>query len=217
MNGRKGIAMNENDEFFSEEGTDEELDELIEAASKKLHLDFDWVRHIAPEEVQYLLDHCPFLQLIDPSSEFSEPLQQIEAVSGWVIHDYGNAMSSSPGRFLMGGGNFRILLEGEEDEEGGGGPINPGKGSIYKQAIDTAQQMIELAIREGWEGIQIVDGHPLMKRAAWIAACHFGYNIRGYMPTDRDEAIRARIELDPQQLEELLKEIKKPGPQFGGK
>jgi hypothetical protein len=191
----------------------ENLDAELQQASEKLHLDLDWMRSITPEDLQYLLDHCPFLQIIDTEAhvEPPAPMEFIRAVSGWDIHNYGDAMSSSPGRFIFGGGDFRIFLE--DDDDGSGGKIlNPGKGTIYKQAIDTAMQMVELAQLHHWQGIQIIDGHSLMKRAAWIKASQLGMSLTGFTPTERDKKIRGRLELSQDEIEFIREQIKKPGP-----
>lgn len=42
--------------------------------------------------------------------------------------------------------------------------------------------MIELAKELGWNGVQIVDGHPDMQRAAWVEACRIGVRLDGFKP-----------------------------------
>ena len=125
------------------------------------------------------------------------------------MHDYGDAICCSPGHFIIGGGYFRISLEDEEDEdeEGGegGGVVNPGKGTIYKQAFDTAFEMVKLANVHGWEGITIVDGHPLMLRAAWIASTALeGLVIAGFHPTDYDQKVRERFMMSQDDTQSLI-------------
>src|SRR4051812_23041954 len=89
----------------------EDFDHLIEDASEKLHVDINWMRRISPEEILYLLDHCPYLQIVNPEVSLEEKkLNLVLGDSGWTIHDYGDAMSASLGDLLFGGGDFRILL-----------------------------------------------------------------------------------------------------------
>lgn len=154
--------------------------------------EIDWNRPVTPEEIQYLLAHWPFLQMVSTGGtpSLDEP-QFYTAKSNWVIHLYGDAMSSSPGELLIGGGDYRVLLG---EAETAGELINPGKGTIWKQAFDTAQKMIELAQQKfQWPGVNIVDGHPVMKWAAWMKAMDDGFPFEGYQPSENDYAKRERI------------------------
>lgn len=148
----------------------------------------DWSRPITHDDIQYLLDHYPFLQLLSTDPQFdpnNEP-KFITVQSGWVVHDYGAALSSSPGQHLLGG------YVDEDDDEGGeeGGAANPGKGTIVKQAVDTASEMVSIAIEKGWPGIEVIDGHPLMKWAAWNEAQNQSLLVNGYEPDE--EGIKRR-------------------------
>ena len=174
---------------------DKDIEQTIEEASKKLQVDIDVLREITPEDIQYILDHCPFLQIVGPeTSPQKSDVKFVQSESGWDIHDYGDALSSSPGRFLFGGGNFRIYLADEEDEGGGGGDvINPGKGTVVNQAWTTASEMMLMAQQRSWHFVTIVDGHPIMKRAAWIKATELGITVDGFEPTLEDERIRERV------------------------
>lgn len=204
MNDENNINNNLNDE--------DDVENLIDETSKKLNLDINWLRGITPQEILYLLDRCPFLQMVNTEVSGEEhELQFHFADSGWTIHDYGDALSSSPGELLFGGGDFRIFLKGEGDDEGGegGAVLNPGKGTIRKQAFDTAGQMVELAYDHGWAGIQIVDGHPIMERGAWIKAEELGMTVKGFTPTQQDLAMRNRIRSTPQELERILKTMRR--------
>ncbi len=60
--------------------------------------------------------HYPFLQILSTEPEFPEVIvpKFYTAISGWDIHYYGAAMSSSPGKYLFGPGNPEI----EDDDEG---------------------------------------------------------------------------------------------------
>ncbi|MCB1826837.1 MAG: hypothetical protein KDH94_00330 [Coxiellaceae bacterium] len=193
---------------MSEEQDIQDLENTIQEASEKLNIDIDILRAITPEEVQYLLDHCPFLQIVGPEKKIKKPdVKLIQSDSGWDIHDYGDAMSSSPGRFIFGGGDFRISLEGEDDN--GGDVINPGKGTVVNQAWVTAGDMINLAQQKGWKFLTIVDGHAIMKRAAWIKASELGITVDGFEPSLEDERVR-KLVLESGEAFKLRKESIRP-------
>jgi len=186
------VSVMMSDQEANNDGDD--LEQTIQEASEKLHVDIDVLRQITPEEIQYLLDRCPFLQIVGPEMALEkEEVKIIQSESGWDIHDYGDALSSSPGKYLMGGGNFRVYFGDEEDEGGGGDVINPGKGTIVNQAWLTASDMMLIAQQRGWQFVTIIDGHHLMKRAAWIKAGELGITIDGFEPTLEDEQIRERV------------------------
>ena len=124
------------------------------------------------------------------------------------IHNYGDAMSSSPGHLLFGGGDYRINLEEDEDDEGSG-VVNPGKGTIWKQAFDTAAEMVSLAKESGWSAVNIVDGHPMMKWAAWMQAADEHLGVDGYTPTEKDLLRRERVkrsEIDDEKLRQGIRQ-----------
>lgn len=186
------------------------LPEDIQQSLEKLNLqNVDALRSISVEEILYLLDRCPFLQIVSMGQAlpFEEP-QFITAKTGWVIHHYGDAMSSSPGELLFGGGDFRILLNDDDDDGGDTGIVNPGKGTIIRQAFDTAGEMIALAKQLGWAGVKLVDGHPLMMWAAWMQATDEGYPLEGYEPSEKDRKKRGRIKRSQQ--EDRLRADKRP-------
>lgn len=181
--------------------------------AKKLNIDLDWARGVSPDDLVWLLDHCPFLQMVNPeivvNNEESGPKIVRSDLSNWDIHVYSDAMSSSPGKFLFGGGDYRVLLE--EDEEGGGDAsiLNPGKGTIYNQALMTAMDMVMMAHRLGWTAIQIVDGHPRMIRGAWLKATELGMSVHGYEPTADDHKVQRLLQQSPEEIQSLLKRTKK--------
>jgi hypothetical protein len=181
------------------------IDDDIQQSLEKLNLQHtDWARELTAEDILYLLDHCPFLQIVSTgeSTLLPEP-EFITAKSGWVIHHYGDAMSSSPGELLFAGGDFRLLLD---DGDSDGGMINPGKGTLIKQAFDTAADMIRLAQTLKWRGVQIVDGHPLMQWAAWMQAEDDAYPITGFEPTEKDRQKRERVKRSDVEDQVLLKQ-----------
>lgn len=197
----------------------------------KKSLKNDWKQHIAGldlkeanifrpithKDIDYLCNKYPFLQMINSEAKFEGEIipKFITSQSGWIIHDYGDAMSASPGEFLFGGGDYKTFLEAilkgkieEGGEEGEGGAIvNPGKGTIIKQMFDTATEMVKIAIKR-WPGIEIIDGTNLMKWAAWLAAKEKNYSLEGFDPEEEDIKKYERVtkhKLTIQQLEEKLR------------
>lgn len=150
-------------------------------------LDIDWNKPVRHQDLLYLLNKYPFLQIVntEPDLSTSSKVNLVTTPNGWVIHDYGDAMSSSPGRSLFGPGSPEVEEEGGEGGEGGG--------TIVKQLFDTAQAMVLLAIEKKWAGVQIVDGTALMKWAAWMAAEDNQFPVQGYQPSEQDRQKRNRV------------------------
>lgn len=149
------------------------------------------ITEVRPSDIAWLAEHWQFLQVIESGGEkkpFDKP-QFIEAQSGWTIINYGDAMCTSPGKYLFGSGYFRTSTGDDE----GGGIVNPKKGTIFKQAFDSAAEIIRLAQEFGWAGVQIVDGHPSMQRAAWVESCRIGVRMDGYTADMDAERKRRRI------------------------
>jgi len=150
----------------------------------------DWARKMTPEEIQWLLDHCPFGQFV--SGGGAEPLEKVihypAPSSNWPIVDYGDAMTTSPGPYIYGGGYFRVSSgESEEDEDqGGSGIVNPGKGTIVNQAFLTAQDIVAIAQKNNWASIHVVDCHRMLGRAVWIYGEKAGMIITGFEPDEKD-------------------------------
>lgn len=167
----------------------------VKAVADKLNIDVDLFRDISPEEIQYLLDLCPFLQVVDTVLHYVEneqppEVQFIKARSGWTILDYGDAMSTSPGKKVLG----------LDDEEG--------RGTIWHQAWITAVEMIEIAKMRGWAGIQMIDGHRVMKRAAWIKAANEGLPVVGFEPSEEDAHVRNVVDMPATEFELFRRQIR---------
>lgn len=173
-----------------------DMDASIQAAAQKLGVDVDLFRDVTPEEIHYLIDMCPYLQVVDTVLHYiDEPppdVQFIQAKSGWKIFDYGDAMCSSAGERILG------LYDSERRDEDEGGD-----GTIWHQAIITAAEIVEIAKARGWKGLQIIDGHRIMKRSAWIAALKEGLPVVGYEPSEADKKARARITMSDSEYESL--------------
>jgi hypothetical protein len=180
----------------------------------------DLFRNITPENIQYLLSLYPFLQIVNTEAMFIGEVTPkfIQAKSGWIIHDYNEAMSSSLGNFLYSACEYRPLpfekrykqgsskKDSSEDKTGGGkaggdggdtgtgeGELKPGNGTIVQQAFTTAQEMVDLAHQKNWAGINIVSGAPIMKWAAWVAAESYGMAVVGFEPDKQALLKRQRL------------------------
>lgn len=87
----------------------------------------------------------------------------------------------------------------DEQGEGSGGwddaesDLRPGSGTVVKQAVDTANEMVDL-IKERWKGLHIVAGAEIMKWAAWKAARGYGMEVYGYEPTNEARKRRTLVE-----------------------
>lgn len=151
---------------------------------------------VRASDILWLAKQWQFLQVVESTGNQKtlEKPELIEAKSGWTIINYGDAMATSPGKWIFRGGYFQFTNNmNDEDDDGSGGIVNPKKGTIVKQAFDSAAEIIQLAKEKGWGGVQIVDGHPDMQRAAWVEACRIGVVLDGYEPDVEAEKTRRRI------------------------
>lgn len=196
-----------------DENDDKNIEQTIESAAKKLNIEIDALRRITPQEVEFLLDHCPFLQLLGPEIITDRPpFKIIQSRAGWDIHDYGDALSTSPGRFLFGGGYFSA---DEDDESGGGVIVNAGHGTIVNQAWLAAVDMVQLAEERNWRFLTIVDGHRIMKRAVWIHASELGITVEGFEPDLEDDRIRQLVTESSEDFQRRIAQIRKAPPTLG--
>lgn len=154
---------------------------------------FDLTREITPKELDYMQQKFAFVQILNPhaTGEYSN-IRFIKADSGWVIFDYSNAMSASPGEMLFTDEAYRATEEGDFER------ICTGKGSRIKQIIDTASEMVMIAQQNNWSTVHIVDGHELMKWAIWKAAQDLQQQglqleVTGYEPPDKRKKKYQRI------------------------
>ena len=151
------------------------------------------VTTVRDSDIVYLMEQWQFLQVVE-SGGHAQPLDEpqiLTAKSGWTIINYGDAMATSPGKWIFRGGYFQWTTNEEDDDDGG--IVNPRKGTIHKQAFDSACEIVQLAKEFEWRGVQIVDGHPNMQRAAWVEACRIGVRLDGYVPDVEAEKQRRRI------------------------
>lgn len=173
---------------------------------KRLGLVEPDITQVRDSDVLYLAKQWQFLQLVELSGErpHLEKPELIEAKSGWTIINYGDAMSTSPGKYIFRGGYYQWTDNPEEEDDGG--IVNPNHGTIIKQAFDSAIEMIQLAKEWGWAGVAIVDGHPDMQRAAWTEGCRIGVRVDGY--TADMDAEKQRRRIVSQTIEEMHAALK---------
>ncbi len=153
----------------------------------------DWGRKVTSEEVQTILYNFFYLQMV--SSGGGDPFEAVQVTiaksTQWHIVDYGDAMGSTVGDRIFHNGSLGAYFNGgQEDEDGGDAVEGLGIGTLYNQAFLTAQEMVQLAVDRGWYGVHMVGFHPLMGRAAWIAAEKAGLPVSGFEPTRKDERIK---------------------------
>lgn len=171
------------------------VNQEIQHALQKLRLkEVELNRPVSATDMIYLLNQWPFLQITDTHLQMDQqiqPLKLLQAKSLWQIHDYGDALSSSPGELAYGRpGRSRRTGEKKAQEEGEGGS---GAGTLVNQAVITAFEMVELGLQRGWNGIKLIDGHPLMAWAAWMHCLESGIDLEGYEPSAHDYARFKRI------------------------
>ena len=146
--------------------------------------EFDLNRAITPEDVAFLANRSIYIQVINSEAVLSgmaEPVL-INTEDGWTIHDYGEAMSVSPGNLLF-----------EHAQETAFAPTEHGKGTLVKQAFDVAHQMVTLAMEKKWSGIEVISGVRLMEWAVWMAAEDRQFKVLGFEPNKEEKERRARI------------------------
>ena len=207
---------NKNDTQQKKLNRDQVLKEL-QAIAKKAGIakKIDWSRPISELDIQYILDRWPFLEIKNPdiddtTDDEQKPVEFFTAMSGWLIHDYGDVIASSPGVFLFGGGYYYV--DWGDDDEGSDeipfttrGIVNPKKGTIINQMFLSGVDMVNLAIHRKWKTIQIVGGHPRMKWAAWIQATHYKLKVFGYQPSEQEIKKAARLRKSREEMDRLFK------------
>jgi hypothetical protein len=190
------------------------LKELENIAKKAgIAREIDWARPISKTDIDYILEHWPFLEIENPTPEEDEEREEVDfftAMSGWLIHDYPNMIASSPGIFLFGGGYYYVDW-GDENEGSDAaewvnrGIVNPKKGTIINQMFLTGVDMVNLALYHKWKDIRIVGGHPRMKWAAWVHAKKNNMSVLGYQPTEKEIKKAKRLAKSREEMDRLLR------------
>ena len=166
------------------------VEQMLQRIDSALELDEFIRRGYSKADLIWILDRCPFVQITDALQK-AQPLPEVDLVSsassGWTIYNYGDAMSTSPGRLLFGG-YYR-----DDDDEGSGGV--QAHGTVVRQRYMAARDMVALTQQCGWGGIYLVDGHPKMMRDIWIEATRQDLSVMGYEPLADDYAVLSRVNM----------------------
>ena len=213
-----GIELSDEAKFSFDSGTKvvssvamKALQDSIEQAKQKLLEQSSWNGEFSTEEIQALIERMPFLQLCDshPDEELEAPeVAFIRAKTGWLVHDYWYALSTSPGEHLF---NTDMIDEGEDGKGGRGRSgvgMPPGVGTIVRQGFDTVTQMIGIAKQRGWKGIYIADGQQRMKWAAWVAAMEVGMQVYNFTPTEQERDRLSRLRRNEVTISKLRSHLK---------
>lgn len=191
---------NENSKSFADEADLLRNDSTVSLFERDLH----------EQEIEALLARYHFLQIVNGKAEYSKMTSGsvFTADTGWEVHDFTEAMSTSPGDLILQHNTLAFDAEGnviEEDEEGSTtgdeDPTKRGKGTLFLQAYLTAQQLVKQAAERGWGGVIIANGDPYMQRSAWMACEDNGLAYGGFKPSDEDwkhydRVIRSESEID---------------------
>lgn len=78
----------------------------------------DVLNNFNSKSIEYLINLYPFLQIVSTNAVFLDEIVPsfITAKSNWVIHDYGEAMSSSPGNLLYSSSDYYSLLSNLDEK-----------------------------------------------------------------------------------------------------
>lgn len=176
--------------------------------------EIDWSRAPTEADIAYLMQYFPFIQVISTTPEFPDEIvpEFLKAPSGWVVHDYGAAMSASLGELLYQGAGIDEVVTGAdakaettathlvkaggtggESGTGGVGTYQPGQGTVMNQAFETARFLVAKILEKGWPGLEIIDGSDHMKWALWYHASDANCEVVGFEPTEDEQARRDRL------------------------
>ncbi len=128
--------------------------------------------------VEYICDHSyPFIQLVDSNAVFSEgqTLNFLTTPNGWVIHDYGEAISVSAPHTAKQQANEQVI-----------------KSNTMDQAT-TAEELAKLIAKKGWVSVEIIAGTKMLKRFLWIESKKYKFELAGYDSGASDEKAYARL------------------------
>ncbi len=124
-----------------------------------------------PEDINYLRENnYPFLQIANANAKFDKiiTVNLITLNNGWVVHDYGYAISiSMPHNFES---KKQLLL------------AQGAKGQIA-----VASEIAKIISTRGWGTVELIDGTKNLSKLLWIELRRFGLEFRGYEPSQEDE------------------------------
>lgn len=129
---------------------------------------------VSDADVEYCSNSFyPFVQLVNANTVFGEelPLRFVTTSTGWVIHDYGEAISASA--------PYSVDLKKNVT-------------SVLDQA-KTAEEIMKLIAEKGWTSIEVIAGTQFMKRFVWMEGKKAKFNLIGYTPTASDEKCYERL------------------------
>ena len=122
-------------------------------------------------DIKYICNNFyPFLQVINSDAVFSEETKVnfVPASTGWTIHDYGEAISTSAPK--NSDGNSRILAQ-------------------YQTMADVAT----LIAAKRWAAVELISGTQKMQSFLWIELKRYDLELKGYEPSDNDKKLSERL------------------------
>ena len=117
------------------------------------------------------------MQLVNVNAVFTEEtmVNFIPASTGWIIHDYGEAISTSAVH-----ANVK-----KKDGTNSGGAIS--------DQIATASEIAHLIAEKGWSAVELIAGTKMMQRFIWVESKKYGFALSGYTPDANDEKCYDRL------------------------
>jgi hypothetical protein len=153
-------------------------------------------RPISSSDIEYLRSRCPYIQILNMEATFEnyKKVRFISAKSGWTIQDLDDGLCTSIGPYLFGGADSPSIENADsKDSTQLQHFVNKGKGTLVKQAVDTAEEMALIAKTRWKGGIEIIGGSELMKRALWIFAQIHQVKLIGYEPDENAKRILKNV------------------------
>ena len=140
--------------------------------------------------VEYICDaFYPFLQLVNVNAIFTEEttINFVTASTGWIIHDYGEAISTSAPHDAK-----PKKKDGSSSGDAGSSGGGSGSSGIGSQII-TVSEIADLIAEKGWAAVELIAGTKMMQRFIWIESKKYGFDISGYSPDANDERCYDRL------------------------
>lgn len=145
-------------------------------------------------DVKYLCNNVyPFIQVVNTDAVFTDEttLTFIPIANGWIIHDYGEAISAAAPHDIAG----------RESGSVGAAATAPSpvvSGAEISAQIAVAEEIAKIIAEKGWKSAEFISGTDKMFRFLWIEAKRYGIEIQGYTPTPADERCYSRLEKNAQ-------------------
>lgn len=138
-------------------------------------------------DVEYLCDNCyPFVQLVNANAVFTEEtsINFITTPKGWVIHDYGEAISVARPHEVVAKKDLT-----DTTKEHSNFCIDGSKGG----QMAAINEVAALIATKGWIAIDVIAGTKMMQRLLWIESKRYGFGLNGYIPGESDEKCYERL------------------------